>query len=245
MWKVLHCQQQYFTCYWASSKGLPAAPTEPSYGTSTHMLNSKTLINSTELTNLFYVTHSSRHSLCVLCCRHPPFKNISSFCRWPEKCNTHYSGHSGAAPGERPPTCGQTGGFSAADLRPQHLPGDLQTQHHGPAVGKSHTHTQRIADSTLRVDCGAYAQSPSNFYPPLCRIYSLNTPGIISCTCKWSCVWRPLWTTPPTRTSKTQACRTTRRGQSQVQAAQWRRKHLVRTTRTQQLHPFKMLLSPM
>ncbi len=68
-------------------------------------------------------------------------------CCGTEKCNTHYSGRSGAAPGERPPSCGQTGGFSAADLRPQHLPRDLQTQHHGPAVGKSLSHTHRISQT--------------------------------------------------------------------------------------------------
>lgn len=72
--------------------------------------------------------------------------NVSIFfiLLWTEKCNTHYSGRSGAAPGKRPPSCGQTGGLPAADLRPQHLRRDLQTQHHGPAVGKSLTHTHWI-----------------------------------------------------------------------------------------------------
>ncbi len=118
-------------------------------------------------------------------------------CCGTEKCNTHYSGRSGAAPGERPPSCGQTGGFSAADLRPQHLPRDLQTQHHGPAVGKSlsHIHIEFRRLNTMSwlwvgelVFHNFFLSSlPLSF----CRIYSLNTPGIISCTCKWSCVWHP------------------------------------------------------
>lgn len=182
-------------------------------------------------------------------------RNSPSTCCKTEKCNTHHSGRSGAAPWECPPSCGQTGGFSAADLRPQHLPRDLQTQHHGPAVGKSltHTHTEYRRLNTMSwlwvddlVFHHLFFSSPGFLFPSLsgCRIYSLNTPGIISCTCKWSCVWHPSWTTLSTPTSRTQVCRITRRDhQLLAQAPRRRREHLARTAaQIQQTHQFKMPL---
>lgn len=53
-----------------------------------------------------------------------------------EKCNTDDRWRSGAATGERPPSCGPAGGCPAADQWSQYLPGPLQPFHHGRTTGK-------------------------------------------------------------------------------------------------------------
>lgn len=157
LWKVLHCQQQYFKCHWAPFKGLPAASSRSPQG--------KVLMMKQSLDLLCFRCRAytlSFHSLTKV----TPFCwALTCYSTWiplnlnnntsqrssslviSEKCNIDDRWPFRAAFGERPSSCGPTGGRPSADQWPQHLSGALQSSHHGSTTGTTRPKVGTLSQS--------------------------------------------------------------------------------------------------